>query len=93
MIFLADVRLYGYIKFQTGDEMSKRTKFVFVSWCGDKVPILKKGQVSTHRLTVKKYIQNFAIEIQCYALDDLNERAILSELVKAGGANYGTGGR
>lgn len=90
---LADVRLYGYVKFTTGDEMSKRQKFVFLSWCGEKVSPLKKAQVSTHRSIVKKYVQNFAIELQCYYQEDLNERAILSQLIKAGGANYGTGGR
>ena len=35
-------RGYGYIRIIGGDEVSKRPKFVFVTWCGESVPAMQK---------------------------------------------------
>lgn len=39
-----DDRAFGYIRIQMGDEISKRTKFLFLTWVGKNVGVIKKSQ-------------------------------------------------
>lgn len=48
-----DARVYGYVRFETGDEMSRRAKFAFITWIGPTVSPLKKAKVSTDKAFVK----------------------------------------
>ena len=43
--------------FQTGDEMSKRAKFVLVTWVGQNVSVMKKAKMSTDKALLKDIIQ------------------------------------
>ena len=43
--------------FQTGDEMSKRAKFVFVTLVGPSVSVMKKAKMSTDKALMKDIIQ------------------------------------
>ena len=49
-----DNRVYGYVRFETGDEMSRRAKFAFITWIGPSVGPLKKAAVSTDKAFVKQ---------------------------------------
>lgn len=89
--FAEGERVYGYVRVETGDELSKRAKFAFITWIGESVPALKKAKVSTDKATVKSVIQNFAAEILTGDPDELSYEHVKTVLVKAGGANYGTG--
>ena len=42
--------------FQTGDEMSKRSKFVFCTWVGPNVSVMKKAKMSTDKALLKEII-------------------------------------
>lgn len=46
-------RIYAYVRFETGDEMSRRAKFAFITWIGPSVSPLKKAKVSTDKAFVK----------------------------------------
>ena len=46
--------MYGYVRVETGDEMSRRAKFAFISWIGKNVSALKKAKVSTDKGFVKQ---------------------------------------
>ena len=50
-------RVYAYCRFTTGDEMSVRAKFVFITWIGPSVSPLKKAKVSTDKAFVKNLIK------------------------------------
>ena len=52
-----DERVYGFVRFETGDEMSKRAKFALITWVGPKTSVLKKAKVSTDKAFVKEIIQ------------------------------------
>ena len=43
--------------FQTGDEMSKRAKFVMVTWIGPGVSVMKKAKMSTDKALMKDICQ------------------------------------
>ncbi len=55
-------RLFGFVRLTMGDEMSKRAKFVLITWCGDEVGALKRAKMSTDKLLIKDII---AVSIQC----------------------------
>ena len=50
-------RVFAFVRVLTGDEMSKRSKFAFVIWCGSEVGALKRARVSTDKMLVKDVIQ------------------------------------
>lgn len=51
--YVEDARVYAYVRFETGDEMSRRQKFAFITWIGPRVSPLKKAAVSTDKAFVK----------------------------------------
>ncbi|KAL7747756.1 hypothetical protein RI367_006879 [Sorochytrium milnesiophthora] len=80
---------FGYVRMVVGnDQLSKRSKFVLVNWCGPGVKVMRKAKLSVHIADVKQVIKVFAIEMQASTLADLKEDAITLKLKKAMGANY-----
>jgi len=91
--FGPDDRGFGYIKIMTGDEMSKRSKFVFLTWVGANVSVMKKAKMSTDKSLMKDIIQNVSVELQPDQANEINMDHFKTEVDKAGGARYGTGVR
>lgn len=91
--FTDDDRLFAFLRVVTGDELSKRAKFVFLTWSGANVSPLKRAKMATDKRNVQNIIQNFAVELQPSELEELKEDFIRDAVMKAGGANYGTGSR
>lgn len=79
---------YAYVRITTGDQESKRAKFVFISWTGESAGIMRKAKVSVHKANVKSVFRDFAVELQAADADDLEESKVHAIVVKAGGANY-----
>lgn len=57
MLLTADERGFGFLRVVTGDELSKRAKFVFISWCGSEVGGLKKAKIGSDKSSLKQVIQ------------------------------------
>uniref|UniRef100_A0A182Q477 Coactosin-like protein n=1 Tax=Anopheles farauti TaxID=69004 RepID=A0A182Q477_9DIPT len=91
--FHDDERAFGYIRMQMGDEMSKRSKFLFLTWIGPEVGVMQRAKMSTDKSIIKDVINNFAVELQVENSADLDLEMFKAHLNKAGGANYGTGVR
>ena len=51
-----DERQFGFVRVMMGDEMSKRAKFVLITWIGANVSALKRAKVSTDKTVVKAVI-------------------------------------
>ncbi|XP_056381458.1 coactosin-like protein [Hyla sarda] len=83
-----DIRQFAYIRFTTGDAMSKRVKFALITWIGENVSGLQRAKIGTDKTLVKDVVQNFAKELVITDHKDLGEDYIRGELKKAGGANY-----
>ncbi|XP_048371560.1 coactosin-like protein [Sphaerodactylus townsendi] len=83
-----DIRLFGFVRFTTGDAMSKRVKFALITWIGESVSGLQRAKTGTDKTLVKEVVQNFAKEFVISDHKELDEDYIKSELKKAGGANY-----
>merc|ERR1711935_450265 len=89
--FGPDDRGFGYVKVMTGDEMSKRSKFVFCPWVGSNVSVMKKAKMSTDKALMKEIIQNLSVELQLESPSEISMDSFKAEVDKAGGARYGTG--
>lgn len=89
--FEDDSRAYAFLRVQTGDEMSKRMKFALIVWVGPGVSAMKKAKLSTDKAFVKQVFLNFAKEMMIDDIHEMKEDKIISEVQKAGGANYGVG--
>lgn len=55
--FPDDERAFGFVRVISGDEMSKRAKFVLITWCGTQVNPIKRARMSTDKTEVKRAIQ------------------------------------
>ncbi|KAK3930370.1 Coactosin-like protein [Frankliniella fusca] len=91
--FTDDERAFGFIRIQMGDEMSKRQKFVFLTWVGPQVSVIRRAKMTIDKGLVKDIIKNFAVELQVESQSEINVDYIREQLARAGGANYGTGFR
>ena len=49
--------MFGYLRIISGDELSKRSKFVFITWIGSGVSVLKKAKMSADKGSVKDVIR------------------------------------
>jgi hypothetical protein len=90
-VFKDDQCQFGFVRVNTGDNESKRAKFVFVSWVGVSVSPLKRAKVSVHKANVKEIVRDYACEIHAENPDELSEQIVMEKVIKSGGANYGTG--
>merc|ERR1719167_1997377 len=91
--FSNEDRGFGYTRINTGDEMSKRAKFVFVTWVGPSVSVMKKAKMSTDKALMKDIIQNMSVELQFENHAEFSHDFFKSQVDKAAGARYGTGER
>eukprot|EP00037_Helgoeca_nana_P014680 m.137111 g.137111 ORF g.137111 m.137111 type:complete len:142 (+) comp22662_c1_seq1:2560-2985(+) len=88
-----DERWYAFVRIETGDELSKRAKFVFLTWVGESVSAMKKAKMSTDKADIKMVVRDYAKEILADELSEVQYAEILSQVQAVGGANYGTGVR
>lgn len=54
--FADNERAFGYIRIQMGDEMSKRSKFLFLTWIGPEVGVMQRAKMSTDKSIIKDVI-------------------------------------
>lgn len=54
--FAENERAFGYIRIQTGDEMSKRQKFLLITWVGPAVSVIQRAKMSTDKALIKSVI-------------------------------------
>eukprot|EP01088_Endostelium_zonatum_P010147 TRINITY_DN234_c1_g1_i1.p1 TRINITY_DN234_c1_g1~~TRINITY_DN234_c1_g1_i1.p1 ORF type:complete len:507 (-),score=126.82 TRINITY_DN234_c1_g1_i1:43-1563(-) len=86
--FSDDKILYCYVKLSTGDDLSKRTKFVFVCWVGQKVGTVARARVSVHKGPIKGLLEGISVELYATTKEDLDYRQLLDRVTVAGGAQY-----
>ena len=84
-------RAFGFYRVNTGDELSKRAKFVLFTWVGPGVSFVKKAKMSVDKALIKDVILNYSVEIQLDKDEDFTFEHFKEKCDKAGGANYGTG--
>ena len=83
-----EFRGFGYLRCITGDDLSKRAKFVFITYCGDKVRLIHRTKLTVHKADVLRVIDQVSISVDASTPDELTMDDINARLHKAGGAHY-----
>jgi len=80
--------LFAFFRMTTGDSLSVRTKFCFLTWIGEKGGPLAKARAGPNKRVLQQVITNFAWEGTYSDLRELDLKSIEQEVRRAGGANY-----
>ena len=83
---------YGYLRVISGDAESRRPKFIFISFSGASVGLVKKGKMGTHQSSIASLFGYSHISVQASVPEDLVEADLMERVKKASGADY-DGGR
>ncbi|KAI0244856.1 hypothetical protein L0F63_000809, partial [Massospora cicadina] len=76
---------FGFLRISLkNDEYSERIKFVFVSYCGPQVKVMRKAKLGIQKAQVQVVVRSFAIEMNVTDSNDLDEGEILLRLKRAG---------
>ncbi|KAH3762659.1 actin binding protein [Pelomyxa schiedti] len=74
---------YGYARVEfthSGDELTKRVKFVFFSWGPPRAPALRKGNMSVHLPAVKEVLRDSSISLQASVPEEISADVIREKL-------------
>jgi len=66
---------------------SVTVKFVFIVWCGEKVPFVRKAQITTHKGSVTSLFGQHHNDINASNLDEISEELIMSKVTDASGTS------
>jgi len=82
---------YCLLRSVSGDQESKRIKFVIIVYVGPNVGGMARGRVGGHKGDVKELMGQSHVDFQTDDRSDLTEENIKDRLAKAAGANYDLG--
>jgi hypothetical protein len=78
---------YGLLRVTDKIDNSVTVKFVFIVWCGEKVPFVQKAKVTTHKGSISKLIGQYHNDLNCSNLDELSEDIIMRKVRDASGTS------
>ena len=73
---------------RVSEPLSNLPRFVFISWCGDGVPIQMKGQFNTHVNEACKQFHGYHVHINARSEEDVDPEAIMKKVKASSGAQY-----
>jgi hypothetical protein len=76
---------YGLVRVTDKIDNSVTVKFVLIVWVGEKVPFVKKAQVTTHKGSVSKLFGQYHNDIHANLLDEISESLVMSKVKDASG--------
>jgi ssRNA-specific RNase YbeY (16S rRNA maturation enzyme) len=76
---------YGLVRVTEKIDNSITVKFVFVIWCGTKVPFVQKAKMTTHKGSITQLIGQFHTDLNCSDPDEISEEIIMNKVTAASG--------
>jgi len=76
---------YGMVRVTDQIDNSVTVKFVFIIWCGEKVPFVQKAKMTTHKGSITALIGQFHNDLNSSNLSELSEEIIMSKVRDASG--------
>jgi len=76
---------YGLVRVTDQIDQSVTVKFVFVIWCGEKVPFVQKGKMTTHKGSITTLMGQFHNALNCSNFDEISEEIIYGKVTDASG--------
>jgi len=78
---------YGLVRVEERIDESNTVKFVFVIWCGEKVPFMKKAKMTTHKGSIVSLMGQYHIDIHASSLEELTDESISRKVKDAAGTS------
>jgi hypothetical protein len=78
---------YGMVRVTDKIDNSVTVKFVLIVWCGEKVPFVRKAQITTHRGSVTSLFGQYHNDVNVSQFDELSEDIIMSRVRDASGTS------
>ena len=82
---------FGLLRYEAGDQESRRIKFVGITYIAPGTPPLAKARVSMQKDACEKIFGQLHVQMLSDDLSDLAPDKVASKVAAAGGANYDTG--
>jgi len=79
---------YGLLRVTDKIDNSLTVKFVFIVWCGEKVPFVQKGKMTTHKGSITTLIGQSHVALNCSNLSEITEEIIMARVSDASGTSY-----
>lgn len=81
--------LYGLYRTTDTYDNTVAIKFVLILWIGEKVPIMNKARITTHKGDITTFFGQYHVDLSASDLSEINEEIIRVHIQKASGtANY-----
>ncbi|KAJ1811658.1 actin binding protein, partial [Coemansia sp. RSA 2599] len=77
---------FAFVRVQ--DPNTQLPKFVFISWCGQGVPVFRKGMVSSQVGEVQKVLTGSHVTVIARSEDDVQPSEIMDKVERSSGAQY-----
>jgi len=78
---------YGLVRVTDKIDQSVTVKFVFIIWCGEKVPFVQKGKMTTHKGSITNLMGQFHNDINCSNFNEISEEIIIGKVTDASGTS------
>jgi len=79
---------YGMARVTDKIDNSVTVKFVLIVWVGEKVPFVKKAQVTTHKGSVRSLFGQYHNDVHANVLDEVSESIVISKVRDASGTAH-----
>jgi len=86
-----DKAIFALLRLVTGDQESKRAKFIFITWIGPSTGVMARAKAPTMKSEIVPIVGQFHIEVRAEDRKELSEDVLVAKLKVAGGADYDTG--
>lgn len=80
-----DQIMYGLYRTTDTIDNTIAVKFVYIVWVGDKVPIIRKARITTHKGEITSFIGQYHVDLNCSNLNEINEDIIRDLVQRASG--------
>ncbi|KAJ1669310.1 actin binding protein, partial [Coemansia sp. RSA 25] len=77
---------FGFVRVE--DPNTRLAKFVFISWCGQGVPVFRKGLVSSQVGDVQQVLSGSHVTVIARCADDIQASEIMDKVERSSGAQY-----
>jgi len=83
---LADDKIfYGIVRVYDSYDGHRTTKFVLILWVGDKVKIIRKARVTTHKGAVLEFLGQYHVDIPCSEQSEITDDIVKTQVQMAAG--------
>ena len=76
---------YGLVRVYDFYDGHRTTKFVLILWVGERVKIMRKARITTHKGALVEFIGQHHTDISCANLGEINEEIIMTAVKNASG--------